>query len=57
MEGMESPMPSEERVDDRKYQGDNDPDRIGATGGVPTADDRKDQGDSDPNHICVAGNE
>ena len=33
MTEMESPMPNEERVDDRKCQGDSDLGRIGVTGG------------------------
>ena len=50
-------MPSEERVDDCKDQGDSDPDRIGITGSDTKVDDRKYQGDSDPDHIGVAGND
>ena len=48
-------MPSEERFDDRKDQGDNYPDRIGVTGGDPNVDDRKDQGDSDPDRVGQGG--
>ena len=50
-------MPSEERVEDRKDQGDSDPDRISITGSDTKVDDRKYQGDSDPDHIGVAGND
>ena len=42
-------------MDDRKDQGESDPDRIDVTGGDPKVDDRKDQGESDPDRIVVLG--
>ena len=52
---MESPTPKEKRVDDRKSQGNSDPDCIDVTGGDPTADERKGHGDSDTDRIGVTG--
>ena len=55
MEEMESPMPSEERVYDRKRQGDSDPDSIDVTKGNPKVDERNDRGDSDPDRVGLTG--
>ena len=54
-EEMESPKPSDERVEDRKCLGDIDPDRIDVTGGDPKVGDRKNQGDNESDRNGITG--